>query len=206
MRSREYEEFDPVQLVRDIPDGFSIMACAQRRQGKTVLITDWIKHMQPHRKWDEAYLFSETATAQTDAYQFIPNANRSDHLDLGKLTEIFEEQAERKKLMSAGRQKEPHRILIIADDVINDKAARDKGTFNRLFTQGRHYYLDVIVISQTLKGFSPSARTNSDVVACWRCLKQDDRASICEDYLMIEDGTKKECMRAATQLANKISS
>ena len=96
-------------------------------------------------------------------------------------------------------------MLIIADDVINDKNARNNGSFNKMFTQGRHYRIDTFVISQTLKGFHPTARSNSDLIITWRMLKYDDRLCICEDFLSISDGTKKECMKAAAQLMNSIS-
>ena len=119
----------------------------------------------------------------------------------------MQSQAQQRKLLDAGIRKEPHRVLIIADDVINAKQARDKGIFNRLFTQGRHYKIDLFCISQTVKGFHPMARTNSDMVVSWRSLKYDDRETICCDYLLIEDsGSKKECMKAAHKLMNSISS
>lgn len=201
---KEYKQFDPVGFVKDVSDGFSIMVCAQRRQGKTVLITDWVAKMQKHRKWKEVYLFSETALSQTDAYLFVPTQNKFETLDLKKINEIFSTQKKHRKYYDLQKE-DVHRVLIIADDVINDPAARDKGTFTKLFTQGRHYRIDVIAISQTLKGFSPTARTNSDLMVCWRCLKYDDRDCIINDFLMIEDGKKSEVKKNACELLNVIS-
>ena len=201
----ETKEFDPISFSNDVTDGFTVMLCAQRRTGKTVLVTDLVARMQKVRTWKEVLLFSETANSQRDAFPFVPEQNRIDHLDLGKLDELFKSQEQKKQLFTAGSLKAPHRVLVIADDVINSKAARDKGTFNRLFTQGRHFYIDVFSISQTVKGFHPMARSNADLVVMWRSVKLDDRQSICEDYLLIEDGPKRECMRKALSIMNKIS-
>jgi hypothetical protein len=206
METTKYETFDPVAFLNDVPDGFSCMVCAARRQGKTVLITDWISKMQTQRKWAEVYLFSETAYAQTDAYKFVPSQNKFQHLDTDKIDQIFSEQSKKKQRYDSGTNKDIHRVLIIADDVINDKKARNTGSFGRIFTQGRHYFIDVFCISQTLKGFSPMARSNSDLMVLWRSLKYDDRDCVCEDYLMIADGKKSEVKKAAIGLLNAMSS
>ena len=40
---KDFQEFDQVQFIKDVPDGFTVMVAAARRTGKTVLITDLIK-------------------------------------------------------------------------------------------------------------------------------------------------------------------
>lgn len=202
--STDIEEFSPIDFIKD-NDAFTILVCAPRRTGKTVLITDLVDNFQKHRKYDKAYLFSETATAQTGVYQFIPDDHKYVTLDEAVLEKIFKEQEVMKKKLEMGQINEPVRVLIIADDIINTKEARGN-VFNKLFTNGRHYYIDVFALSQTMKGFHVKARTNSDLIIVWRSLRQDDRETIFEDYMSIEDGSKSECKKRAIALLNAISS
>lgn len=120
------------------------------------------------------------------------------------MEEIFATQQKHKNRSKIAKRGKPHRVLLIADDCINDKNARDKGIFNKIFTQGRHYFIDLFCLSQTLKGFAPMARKNCDITVCWRCLEYDDRDTIVEDYLMIEDGRKCDVKRGACALVSSV--
>lgn len=205
----EFTQFDPVQCIQDIPDGLSACVNAPRRSGKTVLVTDLVKHFQKKRNYREAYLFSGTALVSEEQYAFIPDNNKYDHLDLDKMEAILSDQQKVKsKAVATGKNyeevRDKNRVLIICDDVINEKNARNASVFGKLFTQGRHHWLDVICISQTLKGFSPMARTNSDLVITWRSLRFEDRECVMEDYMMIEDDKKSELKKRAVEAINAI--
>lgn len=201
----EYLRFNPAKWVADMKMGISVMCIAPRNTGKTYLVTDFIANMQNVRNWDEAYLFSLTAKAQTDAYRFIPESNRFDHLALDEVNKIFDKQEKMREQLERHEIEKPTRILIIADDVITTKEAR-QGDFNKMFSNGRHYYIDCFALSQTLKGFAPTARSNSDLVITWRPLKYDDRKGLIDDYLSVQDGRRTDVSRECTEVINEITS
>lgn len=198
------KQFNPVEFIKNNNDGFFAMIVAPRRTGKTCLTEDLISKFQPHRKWDEAYLFSRTAFAQ-DCYNFIPKENKFNYLDTNKLSEIFKSQQQNQEDYRDGMIDKKKRVLIIADDIIGTKEARNSPEFNDLSILGRHFRLDVFSLSQTIKGFSPMTRSNSDLIITWRCLKFEDREITCEDFLMIESGKKSEIKKKAIEILNKIA-
>lgn len=199
-----YKEFDPEEFVKNNKDGWLVVVSAPRRTGKTVLITDWIARMQDIRKWDKIYLFSETAFAQSDAYQFIPNDCKSDHLDLPKISEILAEQTEARIEHDMNPEKPMRRVLLIFDDIINAANIRKKNDFSKIATTGRHYRVDCIAITQHLKAFSPVFRTNADIFVVWRSLEFCQRECVVENYLMLSDGKKSEIKKSAFNLLNNI--
>lgn len=200
---QDIKEFDPDDFIEKI-DAFTIMVLAPRRTGKTVLVTDLISEFVKKRKYEKAYLFSQTATAQTKAYTFIPKANRHDNLNLEVVNSIFKDQEKNKLKYEHGQIREPVRVLIIADDVTGTKESRDKD-FNKIFTTGRHFYIDLFVLGQAFKSFAPVARTNSDLIILWRSLKLDDRINVIDDYLTVENGKRSDVRRMAEELLNFIS-
>lgn len=203
-QQQEILKFNPKKWVEHVPKGFTIMLVASRGAGKTRTTEDMVALMDPVRKWKEAYLFSETARAQTDAYQWIPESNRIDHLDLDKLKQLYKQQEDMRVKLENGEIKEPERILIIGDDIVSSPEARN-GEFNKLFTYGRHLYIDVFALSQSLKGYHSTARKNCDLVVAFRLVKYDDRKQVTEDYLSIEDKKKSQQMQDCLELMNEIT-
>ena len=199
----EINEFDPAEFIKS-NDSFTIMVLAPRRTGKTVLVTELVEKFQKCRKYDEAYLFSQTAKAQTNAYKFIPVENKHETLNLQVINDIFKKQEENKRLYEQKKIKEPSRILMIADDVTGTKESRNPD-FNKIFTTGRHFYIDLFCLGQSYKSFAPVARTNSDLIILWRSLKLDDRVDVIDDYMTIETGKRSEVRRQAEELLNEIA-
>ena len=179
------DEYDPLTLPAD---GFSMIFIGARRQGKTFLLTEMLYKLSEHRKWDVVFLFSETAVVQ-DAYHFVPDQFKYDHLDEKVIKRILQKQEQMKD--HNNRSDEPDqvkmpRVLIIADDVINDRKVRT-GVVNRLFTQGRHYGIDCVFLSQSIVGMHPKSRANSDLIVFFRSIARREREFFVESYLTVRD-------------------
>ena len=145
------DKFNSNDFIPDTLDGFTIMVVGQRNSGKTLLTTELCYKLKSKRKWDNAYLFSQTAFCQQNYYNFIPKSHRFDKLDISELSNLLEQQKQMKDDLIKGKIKKIKRILIIFDDIIGDSEIniRNESLVNQLFTTGRHYGIDVFVLLQS---------------------------------------------------------
>ena len=111
--------------VHTLPnDAFSMILFGARRQGKTHLLSHLLYTLTQKRKYDVCFLFSETGTVQ-DAYEYISDYYKYDSLREDIIEKIFKRQEkikEHNNKVEEIDQKNLPSVLIIADDVINDKS------------------------------------------------------------------------------------
>tara|TARA_B110000196_G_scaffold81069_1_gene69814 strand:+ start:2975 stop:3844 length:870 start_codon:yes stop_codon:yes gene_type:complete len=187
-------EWDP----NDLPDdGFSAVFFGARRTGKTFLIEEVVsKLVAAGRRWSAAFLFSETAIVNQRQYEWISPVFKHDHVSEDTIGEIFKiQQKERSDAKKKGEDDDniPH-VLVVADDVISDPTVRHSRVINKLYTQGRHYKIDVIILSQSIGGGSglpPVVRMNADAVVVFRPRSVRDRELISEWFLGIIESEGK---------------
>ena len=206
------EEWDPNTLPED---GFAAVFFGARRSGKTFLIEEVMYRLvtEGRRSWDAAFLFSETAMANQTQYKWVSPMYKYDHVDEEVLKQIFKKQEElrhqrEKEAGGVEEDKKTGHVLIIADDVISDARIRHSPIVNKMYTQGRHYKIDVLILSQSIGGsggLPPVVRMNADAVVVFRPRSTRDRELIAEWFLGITDsqtrGTicERNFMRKVTQ-------
>lgn len=145
-----------------LPDYFTIALFAKRRSGKTFLCRYISYNLR--KRFTDAYLFSHTADMNKD-FEFIPKENRYNHLNIGKLQEIRDEQMDAIKRHEKDKSVKIKTPLLIFDDIIGDPKVRKDQEFLNLFTLGRHLKLNTIIISQSMggkAGIPLVARSNLD--------------------------------------------
>lgn len=187
----EVSEWDPLTLPED---GFSMIFFGARRTGKTFLVEDVVHTLatKGERRWSAAFLFSETAIVNQNQYDWISPLYKYDHLDEEIIEKIFKvQQKKRHDARKEGKNDDDvDHVLIVADDVINDPKVRHSPWVNKLYTQGRHYKVDIVILSQCIggmHGLPPVVRMNADVVAVFRPRSQRDRELISEWFLGVMD-------------------
>ena len=176
------EEFD----WSDLPEYFTMGILAMRGSGKTFLLRH-IVHKTRHR-YTEAWLFSNSAHLQKQDYNYIPRDHQVQGLDLVKLRAIIDQQKrilKHNETINDPKKEIRSEPLIIFDDVIADSRIKHMADVDDLFITGRHYKINVIYLSQTVKGFSKSARTNTDVAVAFYIHNELDRKTITEEYLSL---------------------
>lgn len=184
------QEWDPTTLP---DDGFSVVFFGARRTGKTFLIENVIHTLiGAGRRWSAAFLFSETAIVNQNQYNWISPLYKYDQLEEEVIKKILKVQKDkRKEARKEGKEDDDvDHVLIIADDVINDPKIRHSTWINKLYTQGRHYKVDIVILSQSIggqQGLPPVVRMNADMVAVFRPRSQRDRELIAEWFLGIMD-------------------
>jgi len=133
---------------------FSMAVASKRNTGKTVLVSVLIQNLIAEEKVDMVLVMSQTVHVNDD-YAFLPP----------RLRQPFSEDVI-KKLMDkqAGKKKEDRdRVLLVLDDVLSDKDAERSRFIKKLYTLGRHYDINVILISQTSNvALTPAIKQNAD--------------------------------------------
>ena len=110
--------------------------------GKTVLIKDLLKHNEKHYK--EVHLISGTAKMQP-VYNFIPRENIKEEWDEEFLKHLL---SSRKAIKERDNKVELDPILIIFDDMINDRGYKKSLAIDDLFIKGRHYGISMWFLTQ----------------------------------------------------------
>lgn len=180
----------------NLPENFAVLLASERRAGKTHLTKFFLNYVKD--RFDHAYLFSETADLQLDAYDFIPEKNRHASYNYEVINQIVEGQETNKKYNNKLPESERRyqKILIILDDVIADESVR-RGpgvkVLNRLFSRGRHSNISIVCIAQMIStryGFSGTVRENCDIAIGFMIQNQYSREAFAECYLSIESKKK----------------
>ncbi len=177
--------FNPLKEFKQVKN-FSAMVLAKRRSGKSVLIKDILSYAKDNYK--SAHVFSLTAHLQPDLFNYVPENNVYEGLDLEKLDSIYNEQQKYiERMMEKGRKKEKcDHILLIFDDIISDKNVRLSSRFTDLFILGRHINIAVIVLSQYFGGkygLNAVCRKNCDFIFSFRPCNERDKKLVVEEYL-----------------------
>jgi hypothetical protein len=135
---------------------FSMAVASMRCSGKTVLVSVLIQELLETGKVDSVLVMSQTVHVNKD-YWFLP----------GRLRQPFSENVIKKLLdLQASKKKgQREKILLVLDDVLSDKEAEKSRFIKRLFTLGRHYDINVCLISQTSNvALSPGIKQNADYI------------------------------------------
>lgn len=159
----EAESTEPVSSVLSVGEfaeqirvPFSMAVASQRNSGKTLMISVLIKELLELGKVDMVLVMSQTVHVNKD-YAFLPP----------RLRQPFSE-AVIKKLMdkqATVSKNERQQVLLVLDDVLSDKAAEQSRFIKRLYTLGRHYDINVVLISQTSNvALTQAVKQNSDYI------------------------------------------
>lgn len=189
-----FKEFDP----EDIPEHFNMVIAAKRRSGKTHLIRHLLKPI--HKRFDEAYLFSETAHLQDNPYDFIDKKHQYKSFEPSVIRDIINRQLKKieeiknSSIKNKDKQNdEIPKILILLDDVIADPKVRTCSELKCLAVEGRHLRLSICNLTQYIGskyGFPTVILNNADIFIAFMLHDEWSRQTAVERYLSTID--KKE--------------
>jgi hypothetical protein len=185
---QNFKVFSP-EIELDEFRNFAAIMYGKRRSGKSVQLRDFLYRT---RKWyDVAYSFSQTSILQKDLFDYIPEDNQRDGLDIEFLEKICAEQkADVEMKLRNHQENKIKNILFIFDDVISDPRIRNSASYNALHTMGRHLRTATITLTQSVggrEGLPKVVRDNVDLTICFYPQNQIDREAIIERYLSIEN-------------------
>ena len=134
----------------------AICVASKRNTGKTVLVSALIQALLVTKKVGMVLVMSQTAHVNDD-YSFLP----------GRLRQAFSEDTIKKLMDKQAKAKKGEReqVLLVLDDVLSDKDAERSRFIKKLYTLGRHYDINVVLISQTSNvALTPAIKQNSDYI------------------------------------------
>jgi hypothetical protein len=135
----------------------AIAVASKRNTGKTVMISALVRELLTTKKVTQVLVMSQTVHVNRD-YWFLPERMRQPFNE-GVIKRLLDRQATTKK---ADREQ----VLLVLDDVLSDKEAEKSRFVKRLFTLGRHYDINVVLISQTSNvALTPAIKQNADYLA-----------------------------------------
>ena len=84
----------------------------------------------------------------------------------------------------------PYNIMLVLDDLANEKAFHHSKTIHQLYGRGRHSFVSIMCVGQMLHNISPLQRNNSDYLICGQMNAQN--ISLLNDEFRCPTITKKE--------------
>ena len=144
------------EFARRIKVPTAICVASKRNTGKTVLVSALIYALLHLKKVDMVLVMSQTAHVNDD-YAFLPP----------RLRQAFSEETIKKLMDRQAKDKKGKRdqVLLVLDDVLSDKDAERSRFIKKLYTLGRHYDINVVLISQTSNvALTPAIKQNSDYI------------------------------------------
>lgn len=175
-------EFGPITLnvmgYNYFRPGYTIVCYGPRRSGKSVLIRNICQRMRHYFPW--VVVFTETK-ASGEYASFIPHDHIIEGLDEGLLDELIEHQKQLKIDLSNGKDVGNTNLLVILDDCMSDEL-RYKKIFNKLFYEGRHYDITIIVALQDIRGIHPACTANTDCACSFQVPDQRTMEALNEKF------------------------
>ena len=162
--------------------GYTIILYGPRRSGKSKLIMNLCQRMR--HLFPEVICFTMTK-ASAEYFSYLPYNRVIEGLDEDLLEKLFKHQQSLKEAMSRGEDVGNPNLLVILDDCMAE-GLRYKKTFNKIFYNGRHVNITLIVAVQDVRGIAPSATINCDVACTFSLPDHRGRDTIREkfaDYL-----------------------
>lgn len=159
----------------ELPAHFAIIVYGQRRTGKTTWLL-WLMWLLRDR-FDEVVVYSSTHHEGT--FQ--------KHVDPKMCFSLFKENVmqaciNHQKARKLKGETMP-RVLVVMDDVLDQmRDMRRSDALLQLFTQGRHFNISIVVLSQHCKALPPAFRKNVDAAILFRTFSHDMVKSYYDDY------------------------
>lgn len=159
---------------------YTICLYGKRRTGKTHFIKAMCYQMR--RYYPLVVVFTKTKF-NGDLLKLFPDAIMFNDLDEALLERLIEAQKERVKEAKQGPQPWPNcRMLLVLDDVLSDrKNPRYNEMLRKMFFEGRHFWISMIITSQDSKGLPPALKQNTDLTVVLPMQARRDRETLADN-------------------------
>lgn len=155
---------DPETFAQELVVPFRMSVASKSNSGKTLLVSELIQELLNLEKIYLAFVFSNSYQMNGD-YAFLPEKCKS-KFDPAKLRALLDSQA---KVPKEKRKQ----ILVVLDDVLDDKNAVGNDTVMAFYTRGRHANISVILMSQVAnRVLTPAVKENSCYILYSRLNRQ----------------------------------
>lgn len=185
------------------------MITAQSGSGKSVLIQNMILNFYLNC-FERIYIFSHSINLDHSWEPVKQYLNKFydgkhelfDHYDQDSLNDIIDAQEEAISYLKSMNKKEMFNILIVLDDMMDDKKAmRNNKILDKLFIRGRHSYISTILSVQKYVSVSPVIRFNTSADIIFKLRSQKDLDALIEEFGALAD--KKQILNKYNEIVSK---
>lgn len=193
----DIKQFDWSKLGLD----YTICLYGKRRTGKTHFIKALCYQLR--RYFPAVIVFTKTKF-NGDLLKIFPDAYVFNDMDEATLERILEAQKKRVQQVKSGPQPWVNaRLLLVFDDVLSDrKNPRYNEMLRKMFFEGRHFWISMIITSQDSKGLPPALKQNTDLTIILPMQARRDRETISDNVLpfLWNDKDAREFLKQTMQL------
>lgn len=161
---------------------FTIVLYGKRRTGKTHFIKALCNQFR--RYFPTVVVFTKTKF-NGDLLKIFPDSYIFNDMDEATLERILEAQKAFVGEIKAGPQPWVNgRMLLVFDDVLSDKKnPRYNEMLRKMFFEGRHFWISMIITSQDSKGLPPGLKQNTDMSVILPMSARRDRETLADNTL-----------------------
>jgi hypothetical protein len=174
---------DPASFVEDMEVPFRMVVASKSNSGKTQLLSQIVQELLKQGKIYICFVFSNTYKQSGD-WSFLPESCKSP-FDPTKLRELLDMQC-------ATPKQQRKQVLVILDDVFDDKSAVRNETITAFYTRGRHAGISCVLLSQASNHLlTPTIKEN----ACYILYSRLNRQQLGVLWECITNMEKQEFIR-----------
>lgn len=177
--------FDPSRALRD--KAFNIVLLGKKASGKSTLMRDILYHLYKSG-YPRVVVFSGTESMNHFFSEYVPSQYIHYGLDVEVLTKIVHSQ---EQVHSAVKDLElklgrkcgiDTRLCLVLDDIVFQRGVLAHDVFRRVFFQGRHFNISIILASQYLMFVPVEQRANIDYLVCMKENIPKNRVKLWESF------------------------
>lgn len=161
---------------------FTVVLYGKRRTGKTHFIK--ALSYQFRRYFPTVIVFTKTKF-NGDLLKIFPDAYIYNDMDEATLERILDAQKAFVGNVKSGPQPWVNaRMLLVFDDVLSDKKnPRYNEMLRKMFFEGRHFWISMVITSQDSKGLPPGLKQNTDLSVILPMAARRDRETLADNTL-----------------------
>ncbi len=198
MRPQETMPLFPLDFEKDILDDFTVLFIGRRRSGKSF----GARYLMYHLRHRFPFGVVITGTRLNNYWaKYVPQEYIHDIQDMNQILDfVFARQTLLTQYPELGIDR---RMFLILDDVMEDKFfIRYNAALSKVFTNGRHFGIFLVIISQDVKGIPPDLRENTDCAIIFRIFEGERQKIADREWLSYFDQTE-DFLWSNTGLMNK---
>ena len=138
----------------------SISVIAKRNSGKSVLIKYLLKYAISEKQFDKIYVICPTNDIN-HFYNDIVNQNNIMNIYNEEWVSLLIDKMSKINDGKTSQKDKPYNVMLVLDDLANEKAFHHSKTIRQLYGRGRHSFISLICVGQQLHNISPLQRNNS---------------------------------------------
>ena len=158
----------------------AISIVAKRNSGKSEIIKYLLKYSISQNQFNKVYVICPTNSINHFYDSIVDVNNIKDSYDEEWIELLISKMSKINNGKTSQKDK-PYNVLLILDDVANDKQFAHSATIKKLYGRGRHSFISIICVAQQLHSLATIQRSNSDFLICGQ-INSSNINLLCDEF------------------------